>query len=145
MTYLKGALTGVVVGAVVGSLLGSFVEFLLLSITWYIQGLIQGWPSEAFGQIIPWAILFMAVVTPASIFVGAIVGVIIGAFERIFHSKLNAGSFGGVVGSVVGLFVVPLLFGSDNEIGAIIITIVALSLTGVAVALTVKQVQKRFQ
>ena len=145
VTYLKGALTGVVVGVIVAPLLGGFTEFLLLIVTWYIQGLIQQWPSEDLAQIIPWAIVFVAVVTPTTIFVGTMVGLFMGVFRDIFRSWLNAGSFGGMVGSVVGLLVIPRLFGSESEVGAIIITVVVLAITGVGVALAVKRVQQRLQ
>ncbi len=145
MTYLKGALTGILIGVIIGPLLGSLAEFLLLVAVWYIQGLIQQWPTEDLAEIVPWAIVFVAVVAPVTIFVGAVVGTIMGAFANKFRSWLNAGSFGGVVGSVIGLFVIPLLIGTDNEITAIIVSIVVLTITGVGVALTVKRVQNRLQ
>ena len=140
---LKSTLTGVVIGAIGGPIIAGLTGFLFLSATWFIQGLAQRWPSEEIAQIIPWTLIFGVLVAPIGAAVGVIVGSIIGAFGRWFGSLVNAGSFGGLVGSVIGLLVAFPLFGDSNEIATVVVAIVALATTGIVIAISIKQIQRR--
>jgi len=143
-TQLKNALTGAVVGAIGGPIIGGLSGFLILSAVWLIQGLIQQWPAEELRASLAWASVFGVLVAPLSVSAGVIVGGVIGAFGRWFGSLVNAGSFGGLVGSIIGIIAGLSLFGrGGGELSPVIVAFVAVTITGVAVALAVKKLQWR--
>ncbi len=134
--FLKGALTGAVIGTVAGPIVGGLVGFVLVAMLWLVQGLVDQLPLAA---------LFGLLVAPVGGSVDVFVGLVVGGFDSWFGSGLNVGSFGGMVGSVIGLLTLPSLFrGSEGEVGLAIVAVIAMSIVGVMVAVVVKRVRLRF-
>jgi hypothetical protein len=140
---IQRALTGVVVGTIGGPVVAGLAGFLMLSVTWLVLALIQGWSSEELAGIIPWAAVFGVLIAPIGASAGAMVGLVIGAFDRWFGSSFNAGSFGGIIGSVIGLLVAPVLFGDTSELSPVVVAVLALAIAGVVVAVLVRLLVRR--
>ena len=132
---LKGILTGAVVGAVGGPLIAGLSGSALLGLIWLASGQ---------ADQLPWVAVFGLIIAPFGASVGVIVGSIIGGVRRWFGSLLNAGSFGGLVGGIIGLLVLPFLFdGRQEEFSSGTAAVIALILAGLATALAVKFIQRR--
>lgn len=143
MTLLKNAVSGALIGAVSGPLASGLLTFVLISLIGWGQGLVQQWSEAQFGEILPFALTLAVVVAPLGASVGAIVGVLVAGLPNFFHSRLNALSFGGLVGSVAGLFVLPGLFaGRSEEWASALVTVLVLAAVGVGVAFLVKRLVK---
>lgn len=137
---MRGGLTGAVIGAVGGPIFSGLAGFVIISLVWLAQELAGALPQSA---ILPFAAVFGVLIAPIGASIGVVVGAIIGAFDRWFGTMLNAASFGGMVGSVVGLLAAIALFAGDIvSIGVAIITLAA---TGVAVGWGVKRLQQKLK
>jgi hypothetical protein len=134
--YLKGALTGAVAGAVGGSIVAGLMGMVLISLSW----LVQGTPEQ-----LPWAPVFGVLVAPMGASIGVLVGLIVGIFERWFGSLLNAGSFGGALGSLGGVLVMPVLFAGERDLASAVAAVITLALTGVVTAVGVKYLRRRWR
>lgn len=144
MTILKNAVTGALIGVVGGPLLGGVLAFVLISLFELILSWIQQWSGEAVSQILPYAVTLAVLVAPLCASVGALVGVMVGTRPNWFGSRLNAIGFGGVVGSVAGLLVLPGLFGDAAEAWpSALVTLLTMATIGVGTAITVKRVVGR--
>jgi hypothetical protein len=141
MTVLKNAVTGALIGAVGGPFLGGLFTFLLISLIELIRSWVQQWPADERAQIVPYALILAVLVAPLCASVGALVGVAVGVRPQWFGSRLNALGFGGLVGSVAGLLVLPGLFGGAAvEWPSALVTLVTMTAIGTGTAFTVKRV-----
>lgn len=145
MQHLKKALFGAFIGIVGGPLAGGLLSFVLIGLNWLIYGWTQQWSSPELAEIGPFALSFAALIAPLCGSIGGIVGIIIGIFDRGFGSLLNAGGFGGVLGSVAGVLVLPALFGGlQGDLLGAIVTVLTLTAVGVGVALATKKWGKQW-
>ena len=142
-TRIKGALAGAIIGAIGGPLVGGLTGLVLLLIVWSVQGLFFAQPFADVTATVRWAAVFGLLLAPLSASVGVITGIPVGAFGRFFASLANSGSFGGVVGAAIGLFVAAVLFADNNDPGPMVVAIITLSITGVAVGAGVKQLRNK--
>lgn len=142
LTHLKAALIAIVVGVVGGPLLAGLSGFLTLSLLWLGLGL---GANQSFIEILVLAGIFALLIAPFGGAAGAIVGLITGVFSRRFGSLLNAGSFGGMIGFIIGLFIAPTRFGAAGDLTALVAAMVALTLSGLGTALIIRQLQRRWR
>jgi hypothetical protein len=135
LNFLKEAVFGLVVGLIGGPLVAGLVGVLLISLTWLVLGL---------SEQLPWATAFGMLVAPIGGYIGVFVGSIVGGFGQRFGSLANVATFGGIVGATVGLFTAPLFFGANAQFSAVLVAVITLTITGVATAVAVKYLQRRF-
>ena len=141
-TILKGALTGAVVGAIGGPIGVGLLGFLMLSLAWATQGVLEGWPGQEFYNAIAYAAGFGLLIAPFGASAGALVGVVIGGFGRWIGSEVNVGSFGGFIGAVVGV-ITGIFIAGGGDLAPFLISFLAMTVTGVGVALATKWLRRR--
>lgn len=143
-TYLRRILTALIIGIIAGPILGGVLGLVLLSLGWTVQSFIEGWSSETWQNSLPYTLVFGLLIAPVCVSVGALVGGIMGAFGRFFGSLVNAASFGGAVGTGLGVLVAPLVFGGPQggDVIAVFVGVITMGLVGSLVALLVKRIQR---
>src|SRR5262245_9225076 len=112
-------LLGLLIGAVGGPLLAGLSGYIILCLFWSGQSL-AGTVDYSFAEIFTWVGVFAALIAPFGAFAGVIIGLVIGAFGWKFSSLANAGSFGGLIGAIIGFFTAFSLFGVDYDLSSMI-------------------------